>query len=307
MGFSACDIFSSYSTLRLYTTSPNLFILGVPIFCQSRCVERRLLLRVIFMTNGLYFAALVALIGACLGSFANVAALRSLRGQDWVKQASACFHCGKNLGFFDNLPIFGFLRHGGVSGCCGQKLPRRYLYVELAMAAVLVLAFHQLALPVFFSFVPFIVLIGVIFLTDLEAFIIPDWASLGGLGLGLGLAVFASPGLPHITHAIGGGLGGFALIYIINASYKLWRGHDGMGFGDVKLMAMLGVWLGPVALLPILFAASISGAFIGIVAILAMGDKNQQSGPAQLPFGCFLTPMALIWLFFAPQLLSAAQ
>jgi leader peptidase (prepilin peptidase)/N-methyltransferase len=259
------------------------------------------------MANGLYLAALIALIGACLGSFANVAALRTLRGEDWVRQPSACFHCGKLLGFFANLPIFGYLRHGGRSNCCGQKLPRRYLFVELAMAALLVLAFTQLKLPVFFSFVPFMILMLVIFLTDMDAFIIPDWASLGGLALGLGLALLGAPGLPLITDAVLGGIGGFALIYFINAAYKLWRGQEGMGFGDVKLMAMLGVWLGPLALLPILFAASISGAFFGILAILAARGQNADKQAAQVPFGCFLTPMALVWLFFAPQLLTAAQ
>ena len=259
------------------------------------------------MANSLYVAALIALIGACLGSFANVAALRTLRGEDWVRQPSACFHCRKRLSFFANLPIFGYLFHCGRSNCCGQKLPRRYLFVELAMAALLVLAFTQLNLPVFFSFVPFMILMVVIFLTDIDAFIIPDWASLGGLALGLGLAMFSAPGLPPITDAVLGGVGGFVLIYFINAAYKLWRGQDGMGFGDVKLMAMLGVWLGPLALLPILFAASISGAFFGISAIFAAQGPNTDKQAAQLPFGCFLTSMALVWLFFSPQLLSAAQ
>ena len=83
------------------------------------------------MGDGFSVLILLGIIGACLGSFANVAALRTLAGEDWVKQPSACFHCGKKLGFFDNLPIFGFLRHSGRSGCCGQVLPRRYLYVCL--------------------------------------------------------------------------------------------------------------------------------------------------------------------------------
>ena len=250
---------------------------------------------------------LIALIGACLGSFVNVAALRTLSGEDWVRQPSTCFHCAKKLNFFDNLPIIGFIRHGGKSGCCDQTLPRRYLYVELAFAAVLVVARQQIAGFAFLSFLPFILLLAVVFLTDLEAFIIPDWASLGGATLGLALALAGAPGLPALPQAVLGGAGGFALIYFINAAYKLWRGHDGMGFGDVKLMAMLGIWLGPVSLLPILFAASMSGAFVGIIAILAARGTNNDSAPAQLPFGCFLAPTALLWLFFAPQLLRGAQ
>lgn len=251
--------------------------------------------------------SLVALIGACLGSFANVAALRTLNGQDWVKQPSACFHCGQALGFFDNLPIIGYLRHGGKSGCCGQTMPKRYLYVELTMAAITLLAFIQLPLPMFLAFLPFVILMLVIFLTDMDAFIIPDWTSLGGLALGLLLALFGAPGLPHMFDALAGAVGGFALIYTINAIYKLWRGHDGMGFGDVKMMAMLGAWLGPICLLPILFTASISGAVLGIVAILIAKAAGKDDAPVQLPFGCFLAPAALLWLFFAPHLLRGMQ
>ena len=248
---------------------------------------------------------LIGVIGACLGSFANVAALRSLDGRDWVRAPSTCFHCEKKLRFWQNLPLIGYLAHGGQTACCQQRLPARYIFVELAMATLLIVAWQQLPLAVFLSFLPFLVLMGVIFLTDMDDFIIPDWTSLGGLGLGLLLAFFGAPGLPEIQSAFIGGAAGFALIYGINFTYKLWRGHDGMGFGDVKLMAMLGVWLGPMSLLPILFSASLSGAVIGIGAILLHRLQTSPEAPAQLPFGCFLTPMALVWLLFAPQALQS--
>ncbi|HAT08148.1 MAG TPA: hypothetical protein DCS39_02700 [Rhodobiaceae bacterium] len=259
------------------------------------------------MSNGISVLILMGVIGACLGSFANVAALRTLSGEDWISQPSVCFHCGQKLRFFDNLPIFGFLRCGGRSSCCDQTLPRRYLYVELTMAGLLMLAWYQLDPAVLAAFVPFLTLMVVIFLTDMEAFIIPDWASLGGTGLGLVMALLFVPGVPRFGDAVFGGLAGFLLIYLINAAYKLWRGHDGMGFGDVKLMAMLGVWLGPASLLPILLGASLAGATVGIIATLTARCKNNSAGPAQLPFGCFLAPMALLWLFFAPQLMLAAH
>ena len=197
------------------------------------------------MSNGISVLILMGIIGACLGSFANVAALRTLSGEDWISQPSACFHCGQKLGFFDNLPIFGFLRHSGRSGCCDQTLPRRYLYVELTMAGLLMLAWHQLDGMFLAVFVPFLILMVVIFLTDMEAFIIPDWASLGGAGFRAGYGAARCAGRAFMGDAVLGGLAGFLLIYLINATYKLWRGHDGMGFGDVKLMAMLGIWLGP--------------------------------------------------------------
>lgn len=118
--------------------------------------------------------------------------------------------------------------------------------------------------------------------------------------LGLFLNLFAVPGLPTMLMALASGATGFALIYGINALYKLLRGHDGLGFGDVKLMMCFGVWLGPYSLLPILFAASIAGAAFGIMAILWAKRRGDTDLPVQLPFGCFLAPTALVWLFFAP-------
>lgn len=252
------------------------------------------------MPDMVLIVSLAALIGACLGSFANAAALRSLKGADWVSQPSACFHCGKNLTVAQNLPLFGYLHHGGKAACCGAQLPRRYLYVELAMAALAVLAVLHLPLAIALVFAPFMVLQMVLFLTDLDDFIIPDWTSLGGTILGLFLNLFAVPGLPSMVMALAGGATGFALIYGINLLYKLLRGHDGLGFGDVKLMMCFGVWLGPYSLLPILFAASISGAVFGILAIIWAKRHGGKEIPVQLPFGCFLAPTALIWLFFAP-------
>ena len=247
---------------------------------------------------------LLALIGACLSSFANVAALRSLDGRDWYAP-STCYHCGLRLSFLQNLPIYGYLRHAGMSACCGK----------IAAALSLCRAGHGGALAhrlaefahVGFRFCAFVLMMVIIFLTDFDAFIIPDWTSLGGLGLGLALALIEAPGLPDITTALLGGALGYGLIFFINLTYKLLRGRDGMGGGDVKLMAMLGVWLGPLSLLPILFSASMAGAFIGIAAILLNRMQNSEAAPAQLPFGCFLCPMALCWLFFAPMVLQPTQ
>lgn len=241
----------------------------------------------------------VALIGACLGSFANVAALRSLRGEDWVRQPSACFNCGQKLTFIQNLPLFGYMHHGGKAACCGARLPARYIGVELIMAGLAMLAIITLGWLKALVFTPFIVLLLIIFLTDYDAFIIPDWTSLGGAACGLFLNLTILPGLPTMLMALAGGAFGYGLIFAINALYKFLRGQDGLGMGDAKLMLCFGVWLGPVAILPILFAGSVAGAIFGIAAIL-WARRHGKAAPVQLPFGCFLVPMALIWLFFIP-------
>lgn len=246
---------------------------------------------------------LAAIGGACLGSFANVAALRSLSGEDWVSQPSACFHCGRKLSLFQNLPLYGYLRHNGKAACCGAALPVRYLVVELAMAILCVLAVQFLPLPIALVFIPFMVLQMVVFLTDWDAFIIADWCSLGGTALGLFLGLFAVPALPDTHMALIGGGAGYALISAINFIYRLARGVDGFGMGDAKLMMCFGVWLGPLCLMPILFSAAFMGAIVGLAAIGVAKWQNSDDVPLRLPFGCFLAPMALAWLFFAPQAL----
>ena len=253
----------------------------------------------VFIYGQIFIYVMTLIVGACLGSFANVVALRSVAGGDWVRQPSACFACNRRLTIFENLPFFGYLRYAGYCRCRAHRLPPRYLLVELALAALLVLAYSRFGWAAIIL-APLLVLLVVIFLTDLDNFIIPDWASLGGLALGLALATIGAPIVPDIKTALLGGLAGFALLYFINLAYRLLRGHDGLGFGDVKLMAMLGAWLGPMSLLPILFAASVVGAILGIVLIMYQRHKSNEQGAAIQPFGCFLVVAALFWLFFAP-------
>jgi leader peptidase (prepilin peptidase)/N-methyltransferase len=248
------------------------------------------------------------ILGSCFGSFINAAALRALDGRDWVRAPSVCFSCGSRLTVSQNLPFWGWLRTGGVAQCCGAKIPRQYVLVEAVGAALAGVFWILLGYPQALVFLPFFIVCGVIFLTDLAAFHIPDWASLGGLAAGLVLALAGAPGLPDFTASLFGGVAGFALLYAINLCYRLIRGTDGLGFGDVKLMAMFGVWLGPLALLPVLFAASIMGTLVGLGVILsrsfsgkydANGQAEEASGLTMLPFGCFLVPTALLCVALA--------
>ncbi|MGB1117783.1 MAG: prepilin peptidase [Parvibaculales bacterium] len=196
-----------------------------------------------------------------------------------------------------NLLFIGQIDPGECHTRESQRLRSLYWRVQFALGALLPLAFWRLGADNFPAAVSLIVLLSFIFLTDLEAFIIPDHGSLGGTIIGLMFAVLEIPGLPNLRQALLGGLCGFALIFSINALYHLWRGRDGMGFGDVKLMAMLGVWLGPESLLPILFVASMAGVVFGCAMTLA-GAKHHGLGLVKVPFGCFLTMASIAWLLF---------
>ncbi len=173
--------------------------------------------------------------------------------------------------------------------------PPRRVKVELALAGLLPLAFWRLGAADFSAAVPFMILLSIIFLTDLDALTIPDRASLGGMALGLVFAALETPGLPNMHQALVGGFCGFGLVYGINALYRLWRGTDGIGLGDAKLMGMLGVWLGVPSLLPTLFAASFLAVAFGTILT---AQKGKELEPALVPFGCYLVAAALGWLMF---------
>ena len=219
---------------------------------------------------------------------------------------SRCFACNKKLTWRQNMPLIGWLSHLGKAGCCEAEIPIRYLWVELVAGLILAGHFVVFGAQLTLVFLPFLVLCGIIFLTDMEAFHIPDIASLGGTILGLIFVLEELPGLPGLRDAFIGGVLGFAMIYAINLSYRLWRGVDGMGFGDVKLMMMFGVWLGPMMLMPILFLASTVGALVGVGYILTqkISSKSAKMPPQRdittlaLPFGCFLVPAAIFLHFF---------
>ena len=212
-----------------------------------------------------------------------------------VHIASRCFPGRRGLRSIGNLLFIGRKDPNERHAREGQRLRSLYWGMEFALAVLLPLAFWRLGADNFPAAVLLIVLLSFIFLTDLEAFIIPDHGSLGGTIIGLVFAVLEIPGLPNLRQALLGGLCGFALIYSINALYHLWRGRDGIGFGDVKLMVMLGVWLGPVSLLPILFVASMAGVILGFTMTLA-GAKPHGLGLVKVPFGCFLAIASIAWL-----------
>ena len=212
-----------------------------------------------------------------------------------VHIASRCFPRKQGSRPIRDLLLIGRIDPGERHAREGQSLQSLYWWVQVALGALLPLAFWRLGADNFPAAVSLIFLISFIFLTDLEAFIIPDHGSLGGTIIGLMFAVLEIPGMPNLRQALMGGLCGFALIFSINALYHLWRGRDGMGFGDVKLMAMLGVWLGPESLLPILFVASMAGAVFGCAMTLA-GAKHHGLGLVKVPFGCFLAIASIAWL-----------
>jgi leader peptidase (prepilin peptidase)/N-methyltransferase len=238
-----------------------------------------------------------ALFGLLIGSFLNVVAWRLPRGQSLVKPRSQCPGCGTVVQWYDNVPVLSWLALRGRCRGCGERISARYPIVE-AITAVLyvaVVAVHvddPLRVVLGLVLVTFLVPIAVI---DLDHRIIPNrlTAPAAVLAIGLGLALEPS----YVPEQLLAGLGAGAFFFV-----AAWLQPKGMGLGDVKLAAVLGLYLGR-AVAPAVFTALILGVLVGAVIMARVGTAAGRK--TKVPFGPFLAAGALLALFAGDELMSA--
>ncbi len=241
--------------------------------------------------------------GALVGSFLNVVILRlPEEGASIVLPPSHCPSCQALIPWYDNIPLISFVLLAGRCRRCRNKISWQYPAVE-SMMALLSLALYRsfglsVAFPVYFVFCA--ALIVIIFI-DLRHQIIPDVISLPGIVLGFA-ASFALPGLSWQESALGLILGGGSF-YAIAGGYYLLTRRAGMGGGDIKLLAMIGAFLGWRALPFVVFASALLGSIIGIGAMI----KQKKGGKTVLPYGPFLAVASLAYLFFADEIWRLAD
>ena len=250
------------------------------------------------MTDG-FFPLYVFLLGACIGSFLNVCIYRlPQEGLSIVSPRSFCPQCRAPVRGYDNIPLVSYLLLRGKCRNCGAKISWRYPLVE-ALTGAFALAFYlKFGLTLaFFACFAFTAALVVITFIDLDHRIIPDVISLPGIAVGFGLSFFLPS--PSWIESLIGLLAGGGSLYLVAIGYEALTKRDGMGGGDVKLLAMIGAWLGWKAVLFTLFFASLSGTLIGGGAMLL----QKQGRHYAIPFGPFLAFGALAYLFFGPQLI----
>lgn len=233
-----------------------------------------------------------AVFGSIVGSFLNVCIYRIPAGKSIVLPSSHCMNCNQPIKFYDNIPIISYILLRGRCRNCNIKISLMYPVVEGLTAALSALLFVQygLSLQYLLTFIFTCALIIITFI-DLEHQIIPDVITLPGIPLFFLAAIFFMNMRPLdslLGIAIGGGL-----FYLIAAGYELLRKTEGMGGGDIKLMAMLGAFLGWQSLWFILLVSSILGAVVGIAAMLSKGEDMKYA----VPFGPFLSVAAVSYLF----------
>jgi leader peptidase (prepilin peptidase)/N-methyltransferase len=242
--------------------------------------------------------AAAVLFGLCFGSFLNVVIYRLPLGQSLNTPPSRCRKCGYSLRWFDNVPVISWVLLRGRCRKCGISVSWQYPLVELITALLFVLVVWLTPPgPLMASRLLFVCILIVLFGIDLEHQILPNVITLPGIAIGLLLSVIAPPGW---RDALIGALLGAGILYGIAWAYYLWRREEGMGMGDVKMLAMIGAFLGWKAVLVTLVLASFSGAFIG-VAMMA----GQRGGMRYaLPFGTFLALGALAAMFVGEPLIT---
>jgi leader peptidase (prepilin peptidase) / N-methyltransferase len=234
-----------------------------------------------------FWLILAGLLGACIGSFLNVVIYRLPLGQSLVTPPSRCQNCGYRLQFYDNIPIFGWLLLGGRCRQCKNRISIQYPIVELITAVLFVFVVWMTPPgPLLASRLLLLCILIALFGIDLEHQILPNSITLPAIVAGLLLSTIAPPGLRDAV--IGTVLGG-GVLYAIAWGYYLWRREEGLGMGDVKMLAMIGAFLGWKMVLVTLVLSSFSGAIIG-VGLIALQRGNMKLA---LPFGTFLAAGAL--------------
>lgn len=244
--------------------------------------------------------ALAALFGALVGSFLNVVILRLPReGSSIVFPASHCPHCGYVLRWYDNIPLLSFLALRGRCRQCHRGISLQYPAVELAMALLSALLMHRFGPGFeFFLYFLFVAALLVIIFIDIHHQIIPDVISLPGIVLGFAGSFFNSQ-VSWQQSGLGILCGG-GILYAVAYGYYLLTKREGMGGGDIKLLAMIGAFLGVQSLLFVVFFSSLSGSIVGIAAMV----RQKKGGQTRIPFGPFLAVAAALFLFLQERILG---
>ena len=246
-----------------------------------------------------FLVTVSVVLGLVCGSFFNVCIYRIPRDLSIVAPPSHCPKCGHRLPFWLNVPLLTYIFLRGRCFFCREPISVRYPLVELLTGLLFGAAALSFGLtPALVRALVLIFLLVPITFIDLEFQIIPDSFSLTGIVLGLAGSWWWG-GLPWWEFFLGAALGWLAL-WLVATGYYFCTGRDGMGGGDLKLLAMLGAFLGYKALLPIILLSSLSGAVIGVGLVLWQG----RDGRYAIPFGPFLAAGALLYLFIGPQLVE---
>ena len=242
---------------------------------------------------------MVAIFGLCVGSFLNVCIYRIPAQKSIVFPGSACPGCGSAIRFYDNIPLLSYLSLGGKCRQCQSPISFRYPLIELLTGAFSLGLFLKFGLSieavVYFVFICVLIVITFI---DIDYRIIPDRITLPGVVVFFG-AAFAVPSVSWRDSLLGVLVGGGSL-FVVAVVYHLLTHKEGMGGGDIKLLAMIGALVGWKGVFFTIFVSSAVGTLAGLLIMFV----TRQNLKLAVPFGPFLSIGAATYILFGPQLLS---
>ena len=236
--------------------------------------------------------------GLCVGSFLNVCIYRIPEGKSVVRPGSACPACKTAIRWYDNIPVLSYLILRAQCRSCGEKVSVRYPSIELltGLFAILSAYFFGFTANALVHFFFYSVLITISFI-DIDHGIIPDVISLPGIPLFFALSFFVSE--ISWSDAVLGILAGGGSLWLVAFLYLKLTGHDGMGMGDVKLLAMMGAFIGWQGVLFTIFFSSLTGTLIGFTLMVVQRGNMKMS----IPYGPFLAAGGAAYTLFGPDLI----
>ena len=264
--------------------------------------------------------AIIFALGLIVGSFLNVCILRIPAGESIVHPRSRCPKCNRAIAAYDNIPVLSWALLGGKCRSCKTRISTLYPAVELLTGALFLACYLAFGLTIEAAkWSVLCAVLVVLMVTDLRERMLPDKANLTGAVIGLAFSLLTPIGdgsaqalagrwfaFPppwqalSFADALLGGAAGYGFLWIVSEGYFRLRGREGMALGDVKMMGMVGTFMGPKATLLTILAGALLGSVIG-TAFMMLRRKDSQY---ELPFGTFLGAAALLVVFFGRPVLG---
>lgn len=243
--------------------------------------------------------AFAVLFGLLWGSFLNVVIFRVPRGLSLVSPRSRCPSCAKPVAAYDNIPLLSYLFLGGRCRYCRTPISVRYPFIEAVVGAASLMSFHRHGISLGYAAeLAFVAAMVALIFIDLDHQILPNSITLPGMALGLALA--GPRAEVSLVDALLGALLGGGLLFLVAEVYFRLRKIEGLGMGDVKMMGMVGAFVGWKGVLLTLFLGSLSGTLVGLVVMAASkGDLR-----TKLPFGTFLGMGAIATVYLGNGLIG---
>jgi len=248
------------------------------------------------MSPELFLMFAAGMFGLLIGSFSNVCVHRIPLQVSIVSPRSRCPICEHEIAWYDNIPIISWLILGGKCRSCKTAISMRYPILELLMGLSWAgLAWKFGFSPVLVQALVLVSLLWILTLIDLETGLLPNLLTFPGIAAGLIFSFW----LGDLQDAMIGAVVGYGAFWLVAKLFLLFTGREGMGYGDFKLLAMLGAFMGWQALPFVIFASSLVGAVVGSVFILLTRKQMR----AEIPFGPYLAAAGVVWFLWGGEIL----